>query len=171
MPILRAGRVAGVGGRRRMWSDVERLNAVKTRIQHGNGVSTPFATADRQTRAGRAAVVSATPGDQSSPLHGALPARHLRLRHGDEPLGAAGRRLRGAHARRVPALPARAGRSRGGQGVSCSSSGHLPATASGQLEPDALAEVRVEHTREPAHRAWRSGNSPMAAGRSAGTIA
>lgn len=40
-----------------MWSDVERLKPVKTRIQHGNGVLTPFATADRQTRAGRAAVV------------------------------------------------------------------------------------------------------------------
>ena len=45
-------------------------------------------------------------------LHRPLSARHLRLRHGAGPVGAAGRRVRGAHDRRLPAVPARPGRRR-----------------------------------------------------------
>src|SRR4051794_40492190 len=41
-----------------------------------------------------------------------LPAEHLRLRHGDEPLGVPRRRLRDADDRRLPALPSGHGRPR-----------------------------------------------------------
>ena len=43
-------------------------------------------------------------------VHRPLPAEHLRLRHGDEPLGVPRRRLRDADDRRLPALPPGHGR-------------------------------------------------------------
>ena len=92
-------------------------------------------------------------------LHHAVSGRALRPRRRARPVGRAGGRIRAAHARRVPAVPARPGRDRG--------EGFAEPTFASRRRPSVAGEPAVP-AEPPAGRGWTGGRIALVV---VGTIA